>query len=209
VVLSGTDHDHFVASGRSIPGFNLVQAFTQCAGLLERFGGHSQAAGFTLEKARISILREQLTAIAEAALANRSLKPVLEIDARLKLSDITPELLGWLRLLEPFGVGNPQPRFLIAGLRVAEVRRVGKSGQHLRIRVRQGDLERVALAFNQAEHWIDGYSSIDLVGTISTDFWNGAETITLKAMDFRPAREQPDIQDHAWPGPGVQPSPAD
>jgi single-stranded-DNA-specific exonuclease len=205
VVLSSIDEDHVVASGRSIPEFNLVQAFTACADLFVRYGGHSQAAGFTLAKARISTLREQLTAIAEATLANQYLQPALDLDARLNLSDLTPELLHWLRLLEPFGVGNPQPRFLIEGLQVVETRQVGKTGQHLRIRVRQGDLERTALAFNQSERWVDGTSIIDLAGTISVDFWRGTETITIKVTDFRPARGQSEIRNQVGSRPGAKP----
>jgi single-stranded-DNA-specific exonuclease len=189
VVLASIDNEHVVASGRSIPEFNLVQSFTTCADLFVRYGGHSQAAGFTLEKVRISQMREQLTAIAEETLETQDLQPALEMDARLNLSDLTPELLHWLRQLEPFGVGNPQPRFLIEGLQIVETRYVGQSGQHVRLRVRQGTHQRTALAFNQAERWAEGVSQVDLVCTISTDFWNGAETITLKALDFRPARD--------------------
>lgn len=189
VVMASIDNEHVVASGRSIPEFNLVQSFTTCADLFIRYGGHSQAAGFTLEKVRISQMREQLTAIAEETLETQDLQPALEMDARLNLSDITPELLHWLRQLEPFGVGNPQPRFLIEGLQIIETRYVGQSGQHVRLRVRQSTHQRTALAFNQAERWAEGVSQVDLVCTISTDFWNGAETITLKVLDFRPARD--------------------
>ena len=188
VVMASIDETHVVASGRSIPEFNLVQSFTTCADLFVRYGGHSQAAGFTLEKARIPLMRDQLTAIAEETLGSLDLKPDLEVDARLKLSDLNPELLRWLRQLEPFGVGNPQPRFLIESLKIQETRYVGQSGQHVRLRVRQGNHEGIALAFNQADRWPDGASYVDLVCTISTDFWNGAETITLKVIDFRLAR---------------------
>lgn len=188
VVMASVNDEHVVASGRSIPEFNLVKSFTTCADLFVRYGGHSQAAGFTLEKSRIPIMREQLTAIAEETLATQDLEPALDMDARLKLSDLTPELLRWLRQLEPFGVGNPQPRFLIEGLQVVETRHVGQSGQHVRLRVRQSSHQGTALAFNQADRWIDGTSRVDLVCTISTDFWNGAETITLKVLDFRPAQ---------------------
>ena len=188
VVMASIDDEHVVASARSIPEFNLVQSFTTCANLFIRYGGHSQAAGFTLERIRIPQMREQLTAIAEEILETQELQHALEMDARLNLSDITPEALHWLRKLEPFGVGNPQPRFLIEGLQIVETRYVGKSGQHVRLRVRQGTHQRTALAFNQAERWAEGVSRVDLVCTISTDFWNGAETITLKVLDFRPAR---------------------
>ncbi|HEU0020734.1 MAG TPA: single-stranded-DNA-specific exonuclease RecJ [Dehalococcoidia bacterium] len=187
VVLASIDNEQVVASGRSIPEFNLIQAFTTCADLFVRYGGHSQAAGFTLEKARIPIMRERLTAIAQGTLAAENLQPALEVDVRLRLADLTLELLHWLRRLEPFGVGNPQPRFLIEGLQIVEIRHVGQSGQHIRLRVRQGNLEMTAMAFNQAERWADGISAVDLVCTISIDFWNGAETITLKVIDLRPA----------------------
>ncbi len=185
VVMASIDEEHVVASGRSIPQFNLVQAFDDCQDLFVRYGGHSQAAGFTLKKEKIPQLREQLTAVAQRTLSSIEDAPTLSVDAELNLAQLTPDLLHWLRQLEPFGVGNPQPKFLIRGLQVIEARNVGALGQHLRLRVRQDGHEGTALAFNQAERWAEGTSHIDIVSTISVDVWRGAETITLKVVDFR------------------------
>ena len=185
VVLADLEDGYVTASARSIPDFNLVQAFRTCEHLFVRYGGHAQAAGFTAAKSGLQQLRETLMAAAEASAVGREPVPSLEIDAEIRLADLTPELLHWLHLLEPFGVGNPQPKFLIKGAKVVETRYVGQSGQHLRLRVRQGNTEATALAFNQAENWNDSVENIDLVCYVSTDHWNGTVRTTLKVLDFR------------------------
>jgi single-stranded-DNA-specific exonuclease len=187
VVMAEIDRDHFTASARSIPEFNMVEAFTACQDLFVRFGGHSQAAGFTLRKDKISLLADRLTGIADERLSHCELQPTLQIDAELSLADITAELQGWLRQLGPFGPGNPHPKFLSRNVPVSEVQFVGQQGQHARLRLKEGTREWTALAFHQAERWSDYSPRIDLVYTITSDSWNGTERVTLKVLDARPS----------------------
>ena len=186
VALSVED-DYVVASGRSIPEFDIFEAFSACQDLFVRFGGHSQAAGFTLSKEKIPLLEERLIAVAEKALDSCELKPALEIDAEILLDELSGDLRSWFARLEPFGPANPQPVFVSRRARVLQTKYVGKAGQHVRLKVTQGDERWTALAFNQAERWVEGTSEVDLVYSLMHDRWQGVERLTLKVLDFQPS----------------------
>ena len=186
-VAMSVEDDSVVGSGRSIPEFDIFEAFSSCQDLFLRFGGHSQAAGFTLPKAKLPLLEERLTEVAEKALMSLELHPTLTVDAEVGLDELSGDLRSWLSKLEPFGAGNRQPVFLTRRARVLETQYVGKSGQHLKLQVTQGNEQGTALAFNQAERWIDGTSETDLVYTLMFDRWQGVEKLTLKVLDFQPA----------------------
>ena len=194
VALADLDDGTCIASGRSIPGFNLANAFNACADLLLRYGGHAQAGGFALAAANIPQLEQRLTALAGELLTDADLQPILAIDAAIPLSALTPDLQTWLNRLEPFGVGNPQPRFLTPNLQVANLRTMGDRGQHLRFQVRQARHYYTALAFNQADEWLEPLTAlsnraapIDLVYSLNLDTWQGEKRLNLLAADFRPS----------------------
>ena len=185
-VALSEENDFVVGSGRSIPEFDIFEAFNSCQDLFVRFGGHSQAAGFTLAREKLPLLEERLNAVAEKALNFRESRPALDIDGEVRLDDLDDDALGWISTLEPFGSGNPKPIFLTRRARVLEARYVGKTGQHIRLKVVGGQQRWTALAFNQAERWVDGSAMVDLVYSVSKDHWQGEEQLTLKVLDFRP-----------------------
>ena len=188
VVMAEVEEDRLVASGRSVPGFNLVECFSRCADLLVRYGGHSQAAGFTIHRDDLPALRERLQGLAEEWLngdETTSVGPVLHLDARLVPADLGPDLVRWLRLLEPFGAGNPEPVFLAEKLQVLESRPVGASGQHLRLQAHRDGYQCSAIAFNQADRWPSVPAVVDLAASVLVDHWNGVERTTLKVIDLR------------------------
>jgi single-stranded-DNA-specific exonuclease len=185
-VAMAMEDGYLVGSGRSIPEFDLFAALTSCQDLFVRFGGHSQAAGFTLATEKLPVLRERLTAAAEAALDTRDLSPILVIDAEVRLAELTDDLVRWLSILKPFGPSNRQPVFLTRRAHVLEARYMGKEGQHLRFKLREGNDEWPAVAFNQAERWVSGTPYVDLVYSVTIDHWRGMERLTLRVQDFRP-----------------------
>lgn len=189
-VVMAAEDGYLVASGRSIPQFDLFAAFTACQDLFVRFGGHSRAAGFTLPVDKLPQLKERMTAIAEEVLGVQALEPALDIDAEVKLAGLGGDLARWLSILGPFGPGNPQPLFLSRRLNVLEARTVGNQAQHLRLRLRQdGGEEWPAMAFNQAGRWVPGTRYLDLVFSVAIDNWRGPEALTLRVQDFRPSPE--------------------
>ena len=105
-------------SGRSIPAFHLLDALESCAQLFTRYGGHAHAVGFSLPAASLPELRARLDDYARARLTLADFEPTLSFDAELSLDHVTPELFDVLRLLEPFGVGNPEPVFAARAVRL-------------------------------------------------------------------------------------------
>jgi len=188
-VAMAADGDHLVASARGIPEFNLVEAFSACHRHLVRYGGHAQAAGFTVARGNLPQLVEDLTAFAQSKLGSLDLSPTLTIDAVVALDDLTNDLVQWLQDLEPCGPANPTPVFMTPGVPVSEVRYMGQSRQHLRLLVGNGNGRWTALAFNQADQWVGDTTSLDLVYSIIADSWRGPEAWALRVLDFRPARD--------------------
>jgi single-stranded-DNA-specific exonuclease len=120
-------------SGRSVPGFHLLDAitFVDKAGapgldsetwegpLFHRFGGHAHAVGFSLASERLPLLRARMKTYTAAALTGSLLIPQLDYDAELSLAEITPSLMAWVARLAPFGMGNPEPVFLTRDVTLA------------------------------------------------------------------------------------------
>ena len=184
--------EHAVASARSIPEFNIIDAITTTADLLVRYGGHAQAAGFTVPTDRIGEVSERLNAYAEERLGQLDLSSVLELDATASLPELTMEVQDWLTGMEPFGRGNRRPRFASFDVNVIEARTVGHSRQHLRLRVEQGGREFTALAFNQADDWralgeVAAPRRVDLAYTLMLDSWHGVESLALRITHLRPS----------------------
>jgi len=123
----------------------------------------------------------------------------LSIDAEVKIADLLGEPVEGLSSLEPFGVANPRPVFLTRRVRVLEAQGVGKSGQHLKLWVQEGDSpdpdpdrggafgRYTALAFNQSHRWVANTPYLDLVYTLSAPTSRGDGELTLKVLDLRPS----------------------
>lgn len=123
-------------SGRSVDGFQLLDAIESCADLFTRFGGHAFAVGFALPAASLPELKRRLRIYAEEHLAEREPERLLRIHAHLPLDRITPVLAGWLRKLEPLGHGNPEPLFVARRARLLAAPRIMKD-RHLRLELAQ------------------------------------------------------------------------
>ena len=123
-------------SGRSIDGFQLLEAIETCSDLFTRFGGHAFAVGFSLPASSIPELKRRLNLCAEERLAAREPERLLRIHAELPLDRITPVLASWLRKLEPLGHGNPEPIFVARNVRIASQPRIMKE-RHLRLELVQ------------------------------------------------------------------------
>ena len=187
VALAPLEDGTYLASGRSIPSFNLIGAFNSCSSLFIRHGGHSRAAGFTLAAENLPELERRLNELALSALAGTDLLQAVDIDAAIGLGDISEELLYWLDQLEPFGEWNPKPTFITENLEVMESRKMGAQGQHLKLLVTDGRRSMPVLAFNRANDWPESARKIDLVYSIEVDYWRGKRQVNLLAVDFRPA----------------------
>jgi single-stranded-DNA-specific exonuclease len=127
-------------SGRSVDGFQLLNAIESCADLFTRFGGHAFAVGFALPAEALPELKQRLRLYAEEHLAAREPEQLLHIHAELPLDRITNVLVGWLRKLEPFGHGNPEPVFVARRVRLLSPPRIMKE-RHLRLELAQDSVQ--------------------------------------------------------------------
>jgi single-stranded-DNA-specific exonuclease len=132
-------------SGRSVDGFQLLNAIESCADLYTRFGGHAFAVGFALPADRLPELKQRLHIYAEEHLASREPEHLLRIHAELPLDRITSVLVGWLRKLEPFGHGNPEPVFVARRARLLSPPRLMKE-RHIRLELAQDSVQPQPLA---------------------------------------------------------------
>jgi single-stranded-DNA-specific exonuclease len=174
-------------SCRSIPEFHITAALDQCQDLLDRYGGHASAAGFTIKNKNLPMFVEQLRAITQEQLSNKDLRPKLVADVDLPLSDLDPDILPFLEMLQPTGYGNPKAVFVSRGLRVVNARPVGKENAHLKLVLTDGWITYDAIAFRQG-HWFGNLPQvIDAMYTYEMNEYNGRESLQLNIRDLKPA----------------------
>lgn len=187
IALARADADHLVASARSAGDFSLIDAISQCADLLVKFGGHQAAAGFTVRNENYDEVTSRLAGIANARIGLFGPEPALEIHAEGALDEILgAEMTELCSRLEPFGKDNPVPRYLTRGVRILNAGFVGANGQHLKLSVSSGDRTIDALSWNHSGGW-GGYQAADLVFQLAEDSYRGDRRPYLRIDDLRPA----------------------
>jgi single-stranded-DNA-specific exonuclease len=137
VVVISREGEEAFGSGRSIRAFHLLEALESCGSLFSRYGGHAHACGFAMPTANVDQLRTRLDQFARARLTPADFEPVLDIDAELSLTDVTPELFRALEMLEPYGMGNPEPIFAARAVQLVAPPRILKD-KHAKLKLRAG-----------------------------------------------------------------------
>lgn len=171
-------------SGRSIRSFHLFNALDAAREFFIEFGGHEQAAGFSIEADKIASLRKKLNEHAHLAYPAEVFLKSIDIDLEISLADLTPCFVKELELLEPFGIGNPKPVFLTRGL---FVRNVG-AGPRKRVWVTDGTLTYEATISERSDipFYFEPGSRFDLVYTVGRKSWDGETVTVLEAKDAKP-----------------------
>lgn len=178
-----------IGSGRSIPEFNITDALAKSDGWLLRFGGHSQACGFTIEKeANLEKFKKEMVKVAEAELAGKDLAPRLAVDAVVPMKEINWEIFEQLAKFEPYGEDNKQPRFLALGEEVANFQPVGSDGKHLRIFFKDetGKMYKtIGFCFGSWCERLKIGEKVDIVFEMDVNEWNGNRELQFKIVDLR------------------------
>jgi single-stranded-DNA-specific exonuclease len=174
-------------SCRSIPEFHITEALDQCADLLVRHGGHKAAAGFTVRNENLNDLKARLLAIAVRELGGRELTPTLSADGEIPLANLKPELLEYLRELQPTGYGNPDAVFVTRGVKVKTSRTVGAEGKHLKMTVSDGKILFDAIGFRlgHLQQDLSAEKKIDVMYTFETNEFNGRTYLQLNLRDVK------------------------
>ena len=167
-------------SGRSVPGFDLHAALRRVGHCLEKFGGHTMAAGLTVRRDRFEEFRIAFQGVARELLGPEDLVPAQRIDLELPLADLSEDLERLMRHLEPCGMGNPAPVFGVRGARAVGPRRVGSN--HLRFVLDDGSGALPAIGFQVAdrvpEDWLT--RPLDVAFRLERDDWQGRSTLQAR-----------------------------
>lgn len=182
--------DIIMGSGRSIPSLNIIETLSALpAHIFAKFGGHAQACGFTLNNE--DTLREMCThlyQLGESSMSEEDLLPVINIETNVLLKEIQLELVQKISELEPFGMQNQKPLFLIPAVDIVEISPVGKTGKHLRFIVSDGQsVFRKAIAFGLADNFSDLQigDKIDLVAEMFINNWQNNLSVELRIIDLK------------------------
>lgn len=182
-------------SARSPAWLNIRDAMEACGEFLERFGGHAAAGGFQVKEGALDAFRDALSAYCSRLAAERasSADPALceasVVDAFVRPGDLTLEFAEWLKKLEPFGEGNPEPLFAVKGVTFAEVRPLGHEARHLQVRFRERGMPR-AVWWNGGEEIErlrrDSHMQHDIVfGLVISDY--GERHVEIQLQSAKPA----------------------
>lgn len=182
--------DKYVASGRSVPEFDITEALQECDELLSRYGGHPQACGLTIiGQENFEKFKLKFSKLAQEKLESVKLERITEVDAELKLSDISWEVVDGLEKFEPFGEANPKPLFAAFGLQVEQIQTVGNDGKHLKVQVTQDGGQKlhklIGFSFGEWCAKINVGDKIDIVFELGVNEWNGNRELQLKIEDIK------------------------
>ena len=176
-------------SCRSFGGFNLFAALEQCRDLLDGFGGHELAAGFTIPEANIDAFRQRMNRYVRSASGGELPVSSLDIDAAITCpGDVSLSEVEHLSQLEPYGAGNPRPTFALLGATVDAVQSVGQ-GKHLKLRLSKGTCRFDAIFFSvtEAECGVAAGMRVDAAFYLQANTFRGNTTLQLQLIDIRPS----------------------
>ncbi len=173
-------------SGRSIKGLNLVEALGECEDLLEKYGGHELAAGLTVKRGKIEEFRRRMNEYAEAHMTEEMFNIRVSADCELRASDINMRLADDILELEPFGIGNPMPQFVLRDAMIKKITYIG-GGKHTKLSVVKDGATFTAMFFgvgSNAFDFEDG-DTVDLLFNIDINDYRGVRSVQLIVHDIR------------------------
>ena len=186
------DGDHGKASSRSYGGFNLFTALSSLSPLLESYGGHELAAGFTISRGNIDAFREQISTLAEEFYAEVDERTTIDIDCAITAELLTVPGIDSLNSLEPTGNGCPKPVLMMERLQVERINVVG-NGRHMRLRLRQGrwGLNAICFSCTPDSASIQQGDLVDVAFVPQINEFRGERSVQLNVLDIRPSCAAP------------------
>ena len=195
------DGEHGKASSRSHGGFNLFASLTTLSSLLESYGGHELAAGFTITRSNIPEFRKQICSLAAGYYQDDIPRTVLDVDCAIPAELLTIPNIDSLSVLEPCGNSCPKPVLLMKGLTIERITMVG-GGRHMRLRLRAGRASINAIYFSVTPEAVSVQTGdlVDVAFTPQINEYRGERTVQMNVLDIRPccqAECSPDTSDYA------------
>lgn len=180
----------YTGSARTAGGYNIVEAIFRVADLLTEYGGHAEAAGFSVPAENFPAFRDRLIEDAEAHLSDEDLLPQLEMDVALEPAAISLPTVEMLSKLAPFGAGNETPRFMAKNCRIADARAVGH-GAHLKLTLDTGLDACDGIWFRQGElvYELSVGDEVDVAFGLEANTWQGRTKVQMMVEDMRPTEK--------------------
>ena len=204
-----SDDDIAKGSGRSIKGMNLVDALVNCKEYLVKYGGHELAAGLSVTRGQLESFKRQINAYANEKLDEDATVPTLEADCEIDFSDITLDVAEKIQQLEPFGVDNPVPVFVLRSAVVVECVPMS-GGKHTRITLAKGkNRTYTAIFFSHSPSQLNLYvgDTVDVMFNLDVNVWADRKNVQLILKDIRLSEEAKAIEindkqrfDEIWNG---------
>lgn len=182
------DGEHGKASSRSHGGFNLFASLSALSPLLESYGGHELAAGFTISRANIPEFRRQICALAAQYYTDDVPRTVLDVDCAVSPELLTLHNVDSLQMLEPCGNGCPKPVLMMKNLTIDRISMVG-GGRHMRLRLCSGHtyLNAIYFSANPQTVSIQPGDLVDVAFTPQVNEFRGTRTVQMNVIDIRPS----------------------
>ena len=172
-------------SGRSVPGFDLHEALTNCDKYIDRFGGHAMAIGISVNKDNFDKFKKDFEDYTDKTNI-KELIPIIKVDETISMKDMNVNIVKEIAKLEPFGEANKMPIFMYKNLRINSIRALSE-GKHLKLTLKDDNLVIEAIGFNMG-HLVDEYllgDKIDVVGCLEINSFNGRESVQINMKDIR------------------------
>ena len=185
-VLLTIEDGEATGSARSIKGFSIFDALVSCKDLMNKFGGHEQAAGLALNRENIDELRQRVNKIADYNLTKEDLIENIKVEYELSEESATLDLVEDLHKLEPFGLSNPSPRFIMRDLLLTNIFKMGKNKQHLKLIV-ENEKSYECVGFNMA-YLADDFQvgdKIDVLFQVDENNFNNERKVQFLLKDIR------------------------
>ncbi len=186
VIVLRIEGDEVVGSARSIESFDIGEAIRSCDDLLTRYGGHKFAAGLSMTRDNIAEFRKRINKYADGKLTEEDLTPRIVIDHVVKADQVSAPLMDEIRNMEPFGYRNSSPVFALYGAKLERNTAIGGNHSHLRIKLKDNNLEGFGWGLGILNKELNKVSSVDLTFNLEVNFWDGRKYLRLLLKDIRP-----------------------
>lgn len=186
IIMLAEEEGVLRGSARSIENFNIFEALNEHRELFMAFGGHKQAAGMTFALENVEAIKQVMLDFIQENDIDMSKKSSLEVQGSLQFDEISLETIRSLEKLSPYGMDNPKPHFLLTDYQVEQARSMGKDNSHLKLKLVQNGQALDAVYFGHGAESLEfEQSDTELVGTLSSNTWNGTTTVQLMVADAR------------------------